>query len=322
MSHAFFLVMSGFVWEDERSRLHPITTEDLYDECTNRTRFTKPKLIQIEGLQIFRDNRPPSETQIEASSICFGIMFYKPVPRVGFINSPNHVHANGRPIMPLIHLIARIFEADIVDKSSGDEVSKFIAMVQVIWFVTQLIGRRAVHITITELEIVTAGYAVMSLVIYMLWWSKPLRVNQQIVLYSLIQEANPTPYQTPKIEHRIPNFQLNLTKIRARISLFLGEGWTAVLGLHDLNESSIRRKVGLLWAGMRGDWTFTIFRLSLLLASVYGCIHLTAWNFHFLSPPEMRLWQSTSVAITAIPMVIMVLLLAWTKVGVFGVTMV
>jgi hypothetical protein len=131
-----------------------------------------------------------------------GIVPYNgPVHQTGIVNSSDHIPTNNETIKPLIDLIAHISEADIVDRSAGDGLSKVIAMVQVIWFVVQLIGRRAVNVTITELEIATVAYATMNLVIYIFWWSKPLRVDQQIILYSLrVQDADPTPSHAPKLE--------------------------------------------------------------------------------------------------------------------------
>jgi hypothetical protein len=74
--------------------------------------------------------------------------------------------------------------------------------------------------------------------------------------------------------------------------------------------SSMKGKVGLLWAGMGVDGSLGsgTFILSMLLASVFGGIHLVAWNFHFLSLLEMPLWRSTSLAITAIPLLTLLLL--------------
>jgi hypothetical protein len=306
MSHAFFLVMGGFVWEDENSILHPITVEDVYEKKRlwgTAIDFTTPKRIQTEGLlRIPLYNSPSSGAQtkvISSTLLGHAVPDQLAVPhwqvdadsadKIPIINSSDDSPANKEPTMPLIDLIARISEADIIDKSAGDGLSKFIAMIQVVWFVTQLIGRKAAEITITELEVVTAGYAVMNLVIYILWWSKPLRVNQQIVLYShRVQVAH-----APQIPDR---------KHKSAID-FIGEAWLFMLGSHE--EGNIGDKVGLLWAGMSDDGTVEVVYFSLLLASIFGSIHLAAWNFHFLSLLEMWLWRSNSLAITATPLLLM-----------------
>jgi hypothetical protein len=308
MSHAFFLVMGGFVWEDERSVLHTITAEDLYGWCPNDERpFLLPKLIQTDGLHIPLYNSPSSGTQTTVINSTLSRTMPDngpavpqggdkiPLPNFRFLYPPTN-----KSTIPsrVIDLIARISEADIVDKSAGDELSKFIAMIQVVWFVAQLIGRKSAEITITELEVVTAGYAVMNLAIYILWWSKPLRVNRQIVLYSCrvpSQGANSTPLYVPKTSRRWHRW----------VAALIMEAWYSIVGARNRNVGGIRDKVGLLWAGMSGDVTGGTLVFSILLASVFGSIHLAAWNFHFLSLLEMWLWRSNSLAITALPLLIM-----------------
>jgi hypothetical protein len=310
MTHAFFLVMGGFVFEDEHSILRPITVEDLYEECNKKQDFATPKLIQTDALRIPLYNSPSSGAQTKViSSTLLGraVPDKLAVPQADadsaddhnpLINSSNDALTNNRSTISLIDLIARISEADIIDKSAGDGLSKLIAMVQVVWFVMQLIGRTAARITVTELEVVTAGYAMMNFATYIVWWSKPLRVNQQIVLYShRVQDANTTPWQMAHRNHTSTGVE------------FIANVWPSTFGFGKLpsrpDVDGIGDKVGLLWAGIWGDGTIEVAIFSMLLASVFGSIHFAAWNFHFLSLLEMWLWWSNSLAITAIPLLIL-----------------
>ncbi|KAL0563480.1 hypothetical protein V5O48_018587, partial [Marasmius crinis-equi] len=59
----------------------------------------------------------------------------------------------------------------------GDVFSKIIAVLQITWFLSKLIGRKVGGLFITELEIVTLGCAFLSLVAYGCWWDKPQRVR-------------------------------------------------------------------------------------------------------------------------------------------------
>lgn len=70
----------------------------------------------------------------------------------------------------------RISEHEIQDRSKGDAFAKTVASLQTFWFVAQIIGRGIQHLPVTELEIVTLGYAVLNGVVYFLWWYKPLNV--------------------------------------------------------------------------------------------------------------------------------------------------
>jgi hypothetical protein len=66
--------------------------------------------------------------------------------------------------------------ADIEDRSKGDYLAKGLVILQSLWFVTQSIARAVNHITLTELELATAGFAVLNGVMYFYWWNKPLDV--------------------------------------------------------------------------------------------------------------------------------------------------
>jgi hypothetical protein len=70
-----------------------------------------------------------------------------------------------------------ITEKEIKDKSKGDMLSKGIVIVQTGWFVLQCISRLVEHLPLTELELVTVGFAVLNLATYVFWWEKPLNVK-------------------------------------------------------------------------------------------------------------------------------------------------
>ncbi|KAF8198826.1 hypothetical protein K438DRAFT_1584041, partial [Mycena galopus ATCC 62051] len=65
---------------------------------------------------------------------------------------------------------------DILDKSKGDAFSKSIALLQGIWFITQIVARVVQRLPITPLEVTTLAFAVINLFIWVLWWHKPLGV--------------------------------------------------------------------------------------------------------------------------------------------------
>ena len=71
---------------------------------------------------------------------------------------------------------------EIDDRSKGDALSKGIALLQITWFIIQLIARRFQGLTITELELTTAALAGLNSVMYVFWWNKPLDVRCPIVI--------------------------------------------------------------------------------------------------------------------------------------------
>jgi len=65
----------------------------------------------------------------------------------------------------------------IEDKSKGDILSKGFAILQTGWFILQCIARKIQHLPVTELEVVTLGFAILNFATYRLWWNKPLDVR-------------------------------------------------------------------------------------------------------------------------------------------------
>ncbi|KAF9473979.1 hypothetical protein BDN70DRAFT_885344 [Pholiota conissans] len=74
--------------------------------------------------------------------------------------------------------LPRITEEDIQDRSKGDLISKGIILLQTSWFVAQCIARWAEHLPVTELEVVTLGFAMLNGMTYALWWNKPQNVGR------------------------------------------------------------------------------------------------------------------------------------------------
>lgn len=73
----------------------------------------------------------------------------------------------------------------IEDRSKIDMLSKLLAIGQTSWFILQVIARRAYGLAITELEIATSAFAVLSAVMYFFWWNKPFDVRRSVPVYLL-----------------------------------------------------------------------------------------------------------------------------------------
>ena len=78
---------------------------------------------------------------------------------------------------------------EIKDRSKADGLSKTIALGQTLWFVAQCLARRAQHLELTLVELLTLSLAVLNGVMYFLWWNKPMDVRCPIRVY-LLNEHN------------------------------------------------------------------------------------------------------------------------------------
>ncbi|KAG2076125.1 hypothetical protein BDR04DRAFT_1003752 [Suillus decipiens] len=79
----------------------------------------------------------------------------------------------------------------IQDKSKGNAISQGLVILQVAWFVIQLITRAIYQLETTQLETGTLAFAVLSFLTYAVWWNKPLNVQCPHPVYWKSTESRP-----------------------------------------------------------------------------------------------------------------------------------
>ncbi|KAF9035154.1 hypothetical protein BJ165DRAFT_1510523 [Panaeolus papilionaceus] len=87
------------------------------------------------------------------------------------------LHDEGKIQWPTV-----VTEPEIKDRSKADILTKTIVLIQTSWFCIQFITRLILHLDVTELEIATFAYAILNIVVYLLWLNKPFDVRSQILL--------------------------------------------------------------------------------------------------------------------------------------------
>ncbi|KAL8849147.1 MAG: hypothetical protein Q9221_005870 [Calogaya cf. arnoldii] len=70
----------------------------------------------------------------------------------------------------------------IKDKSKADGLKKTLVCAQATWFCVQCIARLAESLPLSLLELNTVAHALCTLVIYLLWWHKPLDVEEPTLI--------------------------------------------------------------------------------------------------------------------------------------------
>jgi hypothetical protein len=193
---------------------------------------------------------------------------------------------------------------EIGDRSKGDAVTKALVVAQTAWFLLQCAARASQHLTVTELELATAAFAMLNIIMYAVWWDKPLDVQCPITVRrrtSGIDEANEEQDRTREETESVREWNWR--------SVFCGWSWVDV----------IIDAIGPFWAMMGHseveDDAFLVVgeqeydrntRLSLvvgtiLVTTVFGGIHCIGWSFNFPSHTEQLLWQISSISITGVP---------------------
>ncbi|KAJ7598569.1 hypothetical protein C8J56DRAFT_169201, partial [Mycena floridula] len=176
--------------------------------------------------------------------------------------------------------IRTISESEIKDKSKGDALSKGVALLQVLWFIAQGIGRQIQHLPITTLEISTIAFAVLNIFLWCLWWNKPLSVDVPFTVGP--NDIQPT---TP-------------TKTDLDERLLYGP----ISGRYDSYRPERTTSVPMFWSsGDRTDYNYyaIILMAEFFVGLVFGGIHCSGWNTEFPSNLESLLWKFAAAFITA-----------------------
>ena len=208
-------------------------------------------------------------------------------------------------------------EAEIKDKGKSDWLAKSLVLLQTSWFVMQCIARAIEHLPVTHLEIVTLAYAAMNFVIYIFWWNKPLNVNRPIRVF---RKSGPEDTQTQVTEPISEARKLTWDTFIEGLGTILG----FIAGGQDSGVDLSREdRVPRFWANNTDNDDATIADMIVLVVGVcFGAIHCIAWVFSFPTHMELLMWRISSVAITAVPIYIplMLLLAVWLDSMNFGYT--
>ncbi|KAF7969696.1 hypothetical protein HWV62_26144 [Athelia sp. TMB] len=170
-------------------------------------------------------------------------------------------------------------EDELSNQSKGDVLSKGVAILQTIWFVAQCIARLVEHLPLTNLEVMTLAYTIMTVAMYIAWWNKPLNVSCAI---------------------RVPG-----ARIRGQ-DYHQNSWWDIsyyVIGWQD-NEVDLDYVQGVptFWAGkVEDDDLIHADIIALLVATTFGAVHCIAWSYTFASRTELLMWRASAIAIVTIP---------------------
>ena len=179
--------------------------------------------------------------------------------------------------------ILKIPVEEIEDRSKGDFIAKTVVVVQTLWFALQVINRAIQGISVTELELTTLGHTVLNIFIYWCWWQKPLNVRFPFKVYPIKEktddrsEKGKSGTQVDALEEPLVTESGQISPrrrlpIRVRLAKYINRGSVAVLII-----------CGVIISGM------------------FGAIHCLAWNAHFPTHIESKLWRVSAVIVTAAP---------------------
>ncbi|KAF8554623.1 hypothetical protein OG21DRAFT_1462262 [Imleria badia] len=192
---------------------------------------------------------------------------------------------------------------DIMDKSSSDELAKLILLIQLFWFILQIIVRGANHLAITLVEIDTLCLAVITLPIFFFWWGKPRGAARPYVFYAL----SAMPFDDPTLCKPSKGSWISTLRCLGTI-LSAGRNGEAnsLMSYNDRHHiDSDRTWSDLLYLPKtlvpENSDIGTKDTAPLFIAwMVFGALHMIASNFTFPNPTERVLWFIMSLSLVAV----------------------
>ncbi|KAF7302304.1 hypothetical protein MIND_00797900 [Mycena indigotica] len=215
----------------------------------------------------------------------------------GFVDSEKHPIVDTIQVMRHLYHIRQVSEQDIFNRSQGDAFSKGIALLQALWFVLQGLARLQQHLTLTELEVATLGFAAVNAFGWLLWWKKPLDVRAPIVLPPLEEDVGI--YAGDPGRGREPERSDTGEKRPLR------ERFSALFGVSDVRRDYHHAEAVPTFHFATGSDDHERYTpsISLLVALIFSAVHCAAWRTHFLSAAEMWLWRAASLVLGIAPAV-------------------
>ncbi|KAK1753024.1 hypothetical protein QBC47DRAFT_387569 [Echria macrotheca] len=182
----------------------------------------------------------------------------------------------------IIAALPDISEAQIRDKSKGDMLVKLLALVQVIWLCIQLAIRAATGRESSQIEIAALAFAVCSFITYSHLVFQP----KDIQTPTTIRATRSPDYDEFKIFMAMRPTELVTTPFGIRTYAMSSPMVADFSGSPRLHRKlQLSAGYGFL-AGL----------------TVFGAIHLIAWNLHFPTQVELLLWRVSGLGVTALPL--------------------
>jgi hypothetical protein len=81
-------------------------------------------------------------------------------------------------------LLPDIPEEEVKDKSKGDWLTKAVACIQATWFCISCLIRVGQQLKLSLLELNTFAHAICTIIVYFIWWQKPLDIERPLLITS------------------------------------------------------------------------------------------------------------------------------------------
>ncbi|CAG7852251.1 SubName: Full=Uncharacterized protein {ECO:0000313/EMBL:CCA70983.1} [Serendipita indica DSM 11827] len=185
----------------------------------------------------------------------------------------------GEPVHPLDEFdVCRLIDtgklhfppsAELLDRCKSDGLAKFLVIVQTLWFIAQCIARKVSKLPLTELEVVTLGYTLLTVGMYVVWWDKPYRVAFPVRVYGTLPE------RTEEQEWL----------------MLKSSDWSEMVVQYASGTQGARVNIRELAGAMT----------TIIVGTLFGAVHFLGWSSPFPSSHMQFLWRFATIVMTAVP---------------------
>jgi hypothetical protein len=199
-----------------------------------------------------------------------------------------------------------VSKKEIEDRSKSNALAKTIVVLQTGWFILQCVSRRIERLPLTLLEIATVAFAGLNIVTYFLWWNKPLDVRCAVEVSadgSRRQVQGTSAGEEVGWWHGLADIPREIIRplkdsdwsdVTIMLPFFI---FQFILGVEGARKHPDR----VATFGPRGNQD-AVMVIPVVAATMFGAIHLFAWDVYFPTHTEQLLWRLASLSITLSPL--------------------
>jgi hypothetical protein len=207
-------------------------------------------------------------------------------------------------------IIPDISEESITDRAEFSSLSKALLIVQIGWFCMNGASRLIQRLPLSLLEVSTAAHAFCTLLVYLVWWSKPLNIaegkrikgRKAREVHALLTCMD---CEYPEVLSLAERIAVGDSPIRTNTNERVILAANALRHLLPTPEARPLRPFRLHNFSSSPGSTFinstshAYYEFATVAVSpiLYGLIHFLAWSDQFPTPLEHLLWRISSVVV-------------------------
>jgi len=185
----------------------------------------------------------------------------------------------------LLNGLPRIDEDELYDRSKCDLFLKTLAVVEILWSVTQVVTRLGRKLAVSPMELAVLAFSSCAVLIYGFYWMKPKNVytsvNVPLLSANLVRPSTLASHRKHHEVHIVREFLLPPHIPKSH---------------HIRAPGSPLSSVTSLRIPPNNHYANTAPRIAgYFAAALFGGIHAVAWNFQFPSRTELVAWRCATV---------------------------